>query len=131
MKIKTNELTGAALDWAVAKAENASPDTGWLLLGVCWYKRDEEGVSHLFQPSTNWSQGGPIIGREWIKLFPNVGGAWSAQIRHTKSHPLVAYKVIAGWTNAAGPSPLIAAMRCYVASKLGGAVDVPEGVITP
>jgi hypothetical protein len=25
-----------------------------------------------------------------------------------------------------GPTPLIAAMRCYVASKLGDAVEIPE-----
>ena len=128
MKIKTSELAGRALDWAVAKAENASPDTGWLLLGV-WYKRDAEGASHLFQPSTDWSQGGPIIEREGIKIAPTVTrSAWMAQIRHTKSHPLVAHPVLAGWTNANGPAPLIAAMRCFVSSKLGDEVDVPLAV---
>jgi hypothetical protein len=25
-----------------------------------------------------------------------------------------------------GPTPLIAAMRCYVASKLGDEIDIPE-----
>ena len=28
-----------------------------------------------------------------------------------------------------GPTPLIAAMRCYVASKLGDEVDVPEELV--
>lgn len=27
-----------------------------------------------------------------------------------------------------GQTPLIAAMRCYVVSKLGGTVEVPEGL---
>ncbi len=28
-----------------------------------------------------------------------------------------------------GPTPLIAAMRCYVASKLGDEVDIPEELL--
>ena len=28
-----------------------------------------------------------------------------------------------------GPTPLIAAMRCYVASKLGDEVEVPEELL--
>lgn len=31
--------------------------------------------------------------------------------------------------DAEGPTPLIAAMRCYVASKLGDEVDIPEELI--
>lgn len=29
-----------------------------------------------------------------------------------------------------GPTPLIAAMRCYVASKLGDEVEIPEELLT-
>lgn len=109
--MKTSELTGPALDWAVAMAEN-------------WAGADFE-----FKPySTNWTQGGPIIERERIKVAPNLGDTWHGQIRHETSHPLVEHKVLAGWTNKHGPTPLIAAMRCYVASKLGDEVEVPEGL---
>ena len=31
--------------------------------------------------------------------------------------------------HAFGPTPLIAAMRCFVASKLGDEVDVPDELI--
>ena len=109
MKIKTSELTGAALDLEVAKCEATSLPA--------------------YSYSTNWLFGGPIIEREKMKVYPNVGGTWSAQIRHEESHPLVSHKVIAGWTNSAGHTPLIAAMRCYVASKLGNEVEIPDGII--
>lgn len=100
--IKTSELTGAALDWAVAKCE---------------------GTEHLFDSheagrleySVDWSQGGPIIEREGIGIKLRIDGedehAWLADD---------------GLRMFTGPTPLIAAMRCYVASKLGDEVEVPE-----
>lgn len=74
-------------------------------------------TSELIGPALNWAV---------AEVAPNLGGTWLAQIRHTQSHPLVTHPVLAGWTNRHGPTPLIAAMRCYVASKLGDVVDVPE-----
>jgi hypothetical protein len=78
----------------------------------------------MWQPSTNWLQGGPIIEREFLELrpgsfigskdSPRVFAAW-AQNRHGD-------KTI----SATGPTQLIAAMRCYVASKLGDEVEVPD-----
>jgi hypothetical protein len=101
MKIKTNELTGAALDWAVAKCEDVYCFDG------------------SYTPSTDWSQGGPIIEREGIGFGFGVGidsDQWEA-----------------GYTTPeeTGPTPLIAAMRCYVASKLGDEVNVPEELCPP
>jgi hypothetical protein len=107
--MKTNELTGAALDWAVAKCEGVS---------VRWSAAHEqllvEGYPYMvWQPSTNWAQGGPIIDREGI----GVGPAGCAR----KWNP-----VTEQYDQFTGPTPLIAAMRCYVASKLGDDVDVPD-----
>ena len=56
--------------------------------------------------SADWAHGGPIIEREKMGVFPTHGG-WAAGLQ-------------------SGPTPLIAAMRCYVASVLGDEVDVPE-----
>ncbi len=119
MKIKTSELTGTALDWAVAKSQ-----------GYAGIALQERTNTEWYSPSTDWAQAGPIIDREGIKTAPTVTrSAWMAQIRHTKSHPLVAHPVLAGWTNANGLTLLIAAMRCYVVSKLGDEVDVPEELL--
>lgn len=112
MKVRTSELTGAALDWAVAKCEGNhitfSPD------GL------PSGQWEMY--SSNWSVAGPIIEREGIGLdyYPDgghpQGGVWDALTNE-------------GTVGALGPTPLIAAMRCYVASKLGGVVEVPEELI--
>ena len=95
MRIKTNELSGAALDWAVAKCE------GVVYHGPAWTKY-----------STDWAQGGPIIEREKTAIKENGYGHWFAKVGAGK------------WMH--GPTPLIAAMRCYVASKLGDYIDIPE-----
>jgi hypothetical protein len=122
--MKTNELNGDALHFAVAVAE------GWEDFdeddsGFTWHR--EKGSAWLtlatFRPSELWKQGGPIIEREGIEIkkgnpiyFPkgNENGdhfepLWLAGKMH-------------------GTTPLIAAMRCYVASKLGDDVDIPSGV---
>jgi len=68
--------------------------------------------------STDWSQGGPIIEREAIQLTPDeYTGTWSAYMTN-EGEPYV----------GTGQTPLIAAMRCYVASQLGDQVDVPEAL---
>ena len=97
--MKTSELTGPALDWAVAKCEGLSH---WL-----------HGRVHY---STDWSQGGPIIEREGIELLcESLGFRWVASPQKGPE-----------WR---GSTPLIAAMRCYVASKLGDNVDIPEELL--
>ena len=126
MKIKTKDLTGAALDWAVAKAdENLYPKGDVRLLDGKVFtiepgNYEQSDRWQLYDPSTNWAQGGPIIGRERIS------------IRQWTNVPLVhAYmpQDNAPWLSD-GTSPLIAAMRCYVASKLGDEVEVPEGLLS-
>jgi hypothetical protein len=55
--MKTSELTGAALDWAVAKCEGleCTEDMGLLVV---------EGADGYYSPSMKWAQGGAIIERE-------------------------------------------------------------------
>ena len=115
MQIKTSELTGPALDWAVQYA----------LIG----RKPLDYVEARDNFSTCWTKGGPIIERELFKLFRNVGGAFTAQIKRRVPYYSPTYDADIGrdeTISAAGPTPLIAAMRGYVASKLGDTVDVPE-----
>jgi hypothetical protein len=97
--MKTAELSGAALDWAVSQAEGN---------GGVWYESDKDAVP--FTPSTNWAQGGLIIEREKIDILYQEEFCWLA--------------VGLSMTEAQGQTPLVAAMRCYVASKLGGEIEV-------
>jgi hypothetical protein len=120
MKIKTSDLTLLALDWAVAKCEGV---TDWDSVDLVF--RDDDFC--WYEPSTNWAQGGPIIEREGIAIDVVRAGwtidSWVAALVHED-------KEFDGVARAEeyGPTPLIAAMRCYVASKLGDEVDIPEGL---
>ena len=126
MKIKTSELIDAALEWAVAKCEGTlkhyvQPNekrgtTVW------------EATPQTRRYSSVWSQGGPIIDREignlWKhnKLDPNEPDVWTAAAyRKAPDGTMLYYED--------GPTPLIAAMRCFVSSKLGDEVDVPEELL--
>jgi len=119
MNIKTSELTGAALDWAVAKCE------GWDEFdvhsnGAFELERSDTGDClwlNCFEPSTEWAQGGPIIEREKIAAVYRAGEYWLAYTHENYQ---------GRQADAYGPTPLIAAMRCYVASKLGDTIDIPE-----
>lgn len=110
--MKTSELTGAALDWAVAMAEGNvrlqyDSQEGLIINNVLgWIP---------YRPSLAWQQGGPIIEREFMCI---------SRTNKTREQPWAAY--IDGYYSIDGPTLLIAAMRCYVASKLGYEVDVPE-----
>ena len=134
MKIKTSELTGAALDWAVAKCEGEEFEIkdGALVIGTRYESNsvdDDYGCEFdiEYRPSQDWAQGGPIIEREGIDLYCNVPtntahadpawrGSWRAKYHRCGFGTEMSY----------GPTPLIAACRCLVASKLGDEVEVPD-----
>ena len=108
MKIKTAELTGAALDWVVAKCEGEEYRDR-----MEWDGIGQDYPAHKY--STDWSQGGPIVERENISPRSCGDGSWVADWYF-------------GDVRRVGPSPLIAAMRCYVAAKLGNEVEIPKGL---
>lgn len=119
MKTKTATLTGClegdALRWVVAMCEGELDESVTLnplsLFNLC--KRGE--FDYL-----SWAHGGPIIERE---------GMYVSQVRTASTEQDADWH--AGMTrpkhvDCYGSTPLIAAMRCYVASRLGDRVEVPE-----
>lgn len=115
--MKTSELTGSALNWAVAMAEGwqhtTAQDNG---RQYPWLAKDGKYQDPKnYRPSSNWMQGGAIIERERIAVFVEYPKDWCATD---------------GNHRMAGKTPLIAAMRCYVTSKLGDEVDVPKEILT-
>ena len=113
--MKVKDLEGAALDWAVGVCEGMPPN---------YFDADDQAFTDdegmLFCPSANWAQGGPIIEREFISVECDpANDNWVAIIRDN---------VPSGFVCRSGRTPLIAAMRCYVASKLGNEVEVPDEV---
>lgn len=117
-QIKTSELTGKALDYAVAVCEGISPiiDDGRI------YSRYPQGKEWDY-PITyqNWSQGGPIIGREGILFCLLDGDKLGATLN-------IGISLI--MQSAGRDEYLIAAMRCYVASKLGDVVEIPDELVS-
>ena len=116
--MKTADLTGAALDWAVwtvAGGAAAYPKTA---SGKAFLKLWQGNSAKYVHPSTDWAQGGPIIEREKIDLKFIDDQCYAGTFIN---------RVIDG--RIKGPTPLVAAMRCYVTSKLGDEVDVPEELL--
>jgi len=114
--MKTSELDGPALNWAVQEAllkTLPQPALGILIHRV--------GYGHKVAAySTDWAQGGPIIEQERICVefdHHENGEAWSA-----------------AYDNETGPwrfgtTPLIAAMRCFCCAKLGDEIEIPKELI--
>lgn len=128
--MKASELIGSALDWAVAKCEGYECQfddgvSGPWLVPQDGYLHDEIPLT-IYRPSTKWNQGGAIIQRELISVINTHGSMWAAT-----TYPV--HQVYQDHTEAhfqgIGPTPLIAAMRCYVATKLGDEVDLPAELI--
>jgi len=106
--MKTSELQGAALDWALARVEFVGTIPLRIVSGVIYTVEGDN-----WNPSTDWAIGGPIIEREGITVeYTGDPDTWCACIMADQE--------------VYGPTALIAAMRCYVASVLGDTVDIPE-----
>lgn len=128
IQINTSDLVGAALDWAVAKCEGMKPSVTHVF-SETW----PDGLElEFYRPSTNWAVAGPILEREEIELhvlpygltlenYPTYkdGDNWEANIWPPEESVI----------KICGPTPLIASMRCYVASKLGDSVSVPAELV--
>lgn len=110
MKVKTTELQGSALDWAVAKCEG--------ITFAVWNGRVVDAFSNPLTYHDDWALAGPIIERERISVEDCQDGAgfyWES----TRIKPPAV-------SEEQAPTALIAAMRCYVASELGDEVEVPD-----
>lgn len=127
MKIKTSELLGDPLDFAVAKAIGApiSRRSGGMicdgevvLMAPCGQK--------VWSPSTDWSQGGPLIDRfdVYFDRYPlDQPGFVVARIG-------MDYQAGSNYfNNPSSPNRLIAACRAIVSDKLGDEVDIPEELL--
>lgn len=117
-KIKTTELDeGPALDWAVAKADSTPVKIYKPAIGpaICTYG------SVIYNPSSSWMLASAVIERYITTLH------WSTDSQKTGWEAAIIKDGTA--TLAYGPSPLVAAMRCFVLDRLGNEVEVPNVLI--
>lgn len=117
--MKTQDLIGAQLDWAVAKCENPDISIEHFIAMHSHYAY----VYDTFDYSANWSEGGPIIEhikglefKHWLESKPE--SCCEAHI-HNYEGDWIAF----------GPTPLIAAMRVYVMAKHGDEINIPEELL--
>jgi hypothetical protein len=122
-RIKISDAPPRAIDWLVAKVQ------GWAIYptdsaerGQWWHPN---GTPHghkvwvgAWQPSTNPAQGHPILDRECVATYPmpgEAGGKWRGERwgKHLQ----------------AGPTMLIAGLRCFLVSRLGEEAEVPEELL--
>jgi hypothetical protein len=122
--MKVSELSGAMLDYWVAKAEGLNVLSRETPSGVSYWAEGDNrfigyiGGEHLpqYNPSQDRHLGGMISERERINtnFYDGTPGLddWSADIGNPAG------------SRSFGPTPLIAAMRAFVASRFGD--TVPE-----
>lgn len=103
-KVQISDLVGPALDWAVAKCEGES------LAPQCW---------HLYGYSSSWEKTGRLIERFEIDLKSIGDGVWQA----SNVFDDLAFR------HFIGPTPIVAALRCVVAMRLGEEVEVPDELV--
>ena len=119
--MKTSELTGSALNWAVAICVGMRYVQ--IRDGICYAnKTNNKYKASPFAASTNWAQGGPLLNKYKISRTIDHSGLWVAyagynlndEQRHMQCDAL----------------ELVAGLRCFVASKLGYEIDIPVELAT-
>lgn len=126
MRIKTSELTGSALNWAVAKCRAIQVQTWFREIpdyekcGTSALAQIRKGVG--YSCDWHWERGVQLIESEGIsikrQLHTPKGCEWRAW-----QHPKF------GSGDASGPTFLIAAMRCYITNFLGDEIEIPEELL--
>ena len=113
MKVKTSELIGKALDWAV----------WYILYGTLTREELDKDINLLaaavdrrFNPSEDWAKGGPILEDQGISTRKGHSGWWIAYVLDINDEETFM---------AIAPTKLVAAMRCFIASRLGDEVEIP------
>ncbi|CEL30236.1 phage protein NinX family protein [Pseudomonas fluorescens] len=116
-EVKTQDLSGAALDWAVAQAEQVKVTVNGAFSEKVFIGSKSGLIKGLYKPCADWSHGGLLIEKyavefEWIT---------DATIRA---------EVPACASSGYGNKHLTAACRAIVASVLGETVSVPKELLS-
>lgn len=140
--VKTEELDGAALDWAVAQCiddesivyHKGKPSHEQEFDPCNWANYEDLKrfvTGRYFRPSINWDQGGPLIREKNVSVV--FDGQYNSKFKPENWQAYVGlFTYYEDWKyegSADGPTPLIAAMRAIVASDLGDIVEIPEELL--
>lgn len=137
MKIKTSDLIGPALNWAVAKINDRLDDLRIDKVGDLVFKDlgvfSNEEPGSLYSPSDDDGHGGQIIDKAKITTYyDDAYEAWAAvgSVAVNCRDQDGELCTIASWSGDKdiyhGPTRLIAAMRYHCYSELGPEIDIPD-----
>lgn len=124
IEVKTADLAGEALGWAVGKAEGLDlilepPQYGNPWRVFARYQGQATERTKRFSPWEDWALGGGLIEKyaAMVRGFPN-------QMYQSLAIARVRINGNLAWRS--GQTPLIALCRAIVSAKLGDIVQVPK-----
>lgn len=131
IEVKTSELEGEALNWAVAQAEGfavklvrggryGEPDSVWFV--------EAERYRVRLNYADEWARTGPLLVKHSIAIWPTETN-WAAHYRVMGARHYIDTNE---WDcDDTGPTALTAACRCIVRLKLGATVLIPVELVAP
>lgn len=129
IEVKTARLIGVALDWAVTKAAGLE-DTAKLVFPAIIDERNQPCMVtppwSAWSPSTDWSQGGPLIEKYQVALVPEAHDGKEGTESSERWYADVYYKGGEQYTTEHCDTALIAACQAIVATEFGDTVQVPK-----
>lgn len=126
IEVKTADLVGEALGWAVGKAEGLNLELVPPQYGNPWRvfaRYQGQAIEHTkrYNPGEDWALGGPLIEKHMVSLHcpQSTDDVWASWVITNK-----------GEFCQAGDNALIATCRAIVAAKLGDTVQVPKELLS-
>lgn len=131
IEVKTADLIGEALGWAVGMAEGLELELEPPHYGTAWrvFARHRYTVTEQakrFNPWEDWAVGGPLIDKHHVQTSFNgsgfsqspTGQYWCAYVCKPSGQQ--------EFPSGGGPNALTAACRAIAQAKLGDTVQVPK-----
>ncbi|MBV4552336.1 DUF2591 domain-containing protein [Pseudomonas sp. SWRI102] len=130
IEVKTAELEGVALDWAVALA------AGWVSARLTpiitpsktYYEVHAPSGLQL-RPSTDWGQGGPLIVKYQVALVPEAHDGLEGTEMSERWYADIYYGGGQQYTTEHCNTALVAACRAIVCAELGDTLSIPAELI--
>jgi len=130
IEVKTADLIGSALDWAVAQA------AGWVSAKIVAIMTPSKTYYEIhapsgleLRPSTDWCQCGPLIAKYQVALVPEAHDGNEGAEMSDRWYADVYYSGGQQYTTGHCDTALIAACRAIVATVFGDMVSVPKELI--
>ncbi|MGN8259454.1 phage protein NinX family protein [Pseudomonas sp. SMSB3] len=134
IKVKTGDLAGEALGWAVGKAEGldlflAPPEYGNPWRVFARYQASETEHTKRYNPWKDWALGGLLIDKHHVQTSFNgsgfsrspTGEYWCAYVCRPSGQQ--------EFPSGGGPNALTAVCRAIAQAKLGDTVQVPKELV--